>query len=95
VIGSISSSAINQVVGKLGELAITDNPSPIALIMTSTTSAQSTNVNLVQTSKSNQTGGRKNHNCRKKNAPAEKSELNSKEPNTGGNKGKKNVKFHA
>ena len=48
---------------------------------------------MVQTSNSNKTGGRKNHNQRKKNAPIEQSDLNAKEHNTGSNKGKKKVKF--
>ena len=72
VIGYVSSSAVNQVAEKLGQLAIIDNPSPTASTTTSTTSfAQSTDVKLVQTSKSNQAGGWKNHNRRKKNAPTE------------------------
>jgi ribosomal protein L44E len=77
----------------LCQLAITDNPTSTTSTTTSNTSAQSTDVNLVQTSKSNQTSGRKNRNRRKKNAPTEQSELNAKEPNTGGNKGKKKLKF--
>ena len=47
VIGSISASTINQVVGQLGQLAITDNPASTASATTSTTSAKSTDVNLV------------------------------------------------
>ena len=93
VIGSVSSSVVNQVARQLGQLAITDNLAPIASTTTSTTYAQSTDVNLVQTSKSNQTGGRNNCNRWKKNAPTKQSELNAKEPNVGGNKGKKKVKF--
>lgn len=62
MIGFVSSSVVNQVVRKLGQLAITNNPIPTASTTNSTTSAQSTNVNLVQTSKSNQTSRRKKHN---------------------------------
>jgi predicted transcriptional regulator len=54
VIGYVSSSTVNQVVEQLGQLAIADNPAPITSATTSTnSSAQSTDVNLVQTSKSN------------------------------------------
>ena len=60
VIGYVSSSPMNQVVGQLVQLAITGNLTPTTSVMTSTTSSQSTDVNLVQTSKSNQTSGRKN-----------------------------------
>ena len=94
MISYVSSFTANQVVGQLGELAIIDNPAPTTLTITSTTSsAQSIDVNLVQTSKSNQVGGRKNCNHQKKNAPIEKCEQNAKEPNDGGNKWKKKVKF--
>ena len=62
VIGLVSSFAVNQVAGKPGQLYITENLAPTTLAMTSTTFAQSTNVNLVKTSKYNQTGGRKNRN---------------------------------
>jgi hypothetical protein len=62
VIGFVSSSVVNQVSRKLGQIANTDNPTPTASTMTSTTSTQSIDVNLIQTSKSNQTSGRKNHN---------------------------------
>ena len=47
VIGYVSTSTINQVVGELVQLAITDNPAPTASITTSTTSAQSTDFNSV------------------------------------------------
>lgn len=90
MIDFVSASTVNQVVGKLGQLSITDNPISIASETTSTTFAQSTDVNLVQTSK---TSRQKNHNQRKKNAPTKQSEANSKEPNTGNNKGKKKLKF--
>lgn len=95
MIGFVSSSTINQIVRKLGQLSIDDNPTPTSSKMTSTTSfAQSINVNLVKTSKYNQACGRKNRNQRKKNAPTEHNEKNAKEPNVGSNKGKKKVKFH-
>lgn len=90
VIGSVSASAINQVVGHLGQLVITDNLVSTTLATTSTTSPQSTDVNLVQTSK---TSRRKNHNQCKKNAPTKQSEDNAKEPNTGNNKEKQKLKF--
>ena len=93
VIGYLSSFDVNQVVRQLGQLAITNNPASTALATTSTTSAQSTHVNLVQTSKSNQTSRRKNCNQQKMNAPTKQSESNAKEPNVGGNKGKKKLKF--
>jgi hypothetical protein len=80
VIGSVSSSIVNQVVRKLGQLTITDNPTPTASAMTSTTSAQSTDVNLVQTSNSNQVGGSNNRNRQKKKVHVEKSDLNAKSP---------------
>jgi hypothetical protein len=73
VIGFVLASVVNQVEGQLGQLAIINNPASIASATTSTTFTQSTDVNLVQTSKSNQTGGRKNRNRQKKNAPAEQS----------------------
>ena len=47
LIGYVSSSTINQVARQLGQLDITDNPTPTTSTMTSTTSAQSTDVNLV------------------------------------------------
>lgn len=90
VIASIWPSAINQVAWQLGQLAITENLASIASTTTSTTSSQSIDVNLVQTSK---TSRRKNHNQRKNNATTEQGELNIKEPNVGGNKGKKKLKF--
>ena len=68
VIGSISTSVVNQVSRQLVQLAITDNPTSTASETTSTTSPQSSNVNLVQTSKTNR---RKNHNQHKNNAPTE------------------------
>ena len=93
VIGSISASIVNQVSRKLGQLAIIDNPASMALETTSTTFSQSTDVNLVQTSKSNQTIRRNNRHQCKKNAPTKQSEPNAKEPNAAGNEGKKKIKF--
>ena len=49
MISCVSASTISQVVRQLGELSITDNPISTALATTSNTSAQSTDVNLVQT----------------------------------------------
>lgn len=89
-IGSVSASTIIQVVKQLVQLAVIDNPTSTALAKTSTTSTQSTDINLVQTSK---TSRRKKHNQCKKNAPTEQSEENAKEPNASGNKGKKKLKF--
>ena len=90
IIGFVSTSNVNQVVGQLGQLDIIDNPASTASTTTSTTYAQSTDVNFVQTSK---TSRRKKCNQHKKNAPTEQSEANAKEPNTGNNKGKKKLKF--
>jgi ribosomal protein L44E len=91
VIGFVSTSAISQVVRQLSQLVVTNNPTSTGLAMTSNTSAQSTDVNMVQTSK---TSRRKNLNQRKKNAPIEQSEANVKEPNpSNNNRGKKKLKF--
>ena len=90
MISYVSTSTINQVAGQLGQLAITNNLASTASTTTSTTFSQATDVNLVQTSK---TSRRKNHNQHKKNAPTQQSEANSYEPNAGGNKGKKTLKF--
>ena len=75
VIGSVSASTVSQVAGQLVQLAITDNPASTTLEMTSNTPTQSTNVNLVQTSKNNRW---KNHNQRRKNTSGEQGEPNVK-----------------
>ena len=91
VIGYVSTSIVNQVVRKLGQLAITDNLASTTSATTSNTFSQSTDVNLVQTSK---TSKWKNHNQHKKNALIEQSEANVKEPNpSNNNKGKNKLKF--
>ena len=51
MIGFVSTFVVYQVVRQLDQLAIIDNPTSIASETTSNTSTQSTNVNLVQTSK--------------------------------------------
>ena len=92
MIGFVSTSTVSQVVQKLGQLDITDNPTSTTLAMTSNTPTQSTDVNLVQTSK---TSRQKNRNQRRKNASIEKGEANVNKTQSGNNnnKGKNKLKF--
>ena len=92
VIGSISTSSVSQVAGKLGQLAITDKPTSTTSETTSNDLSQSTDVNMVQTMKSNR---RKIRNQWRKNASGERDEANIKEPQPGNNnkKGKEKLKF--
>lgn len=68
MISFVFALTVSQVVIQLIQLAIIDNPASTTSKTTLNTSAQSTNVNLVQTSK---TSRWKNCNERKKNAPIE------------------------
>ena len=52
VISSISATSISQVARQLGQLAIIDKPATTTLATNSNDSTQSTDVNMVQTSKS-------------------------------------------
>ena len=52
VIGSISTTSVSQVAGQLGQLALTDKPAAQTPTTTSSEPALSTDVNMVQTSKS-------------------------------------------
>ena len=52
VIGFVSTTSVSQVAGQLGQLAITDKPTLMTLATNSNDPAQSTDVNMVQTSKS-------------------------------------------
>lgn len=92
MIGFVSSSPVSQVVGQLGQLAITDNPASTTSETTSNNPAQATDINMVQTSK---TSRWKSHNQWRKNASGEQDEANIKEPQFGNNnkKGKKKLKF--
>ena len=92
MIGYVSTSSVSQVVGQLGQLAITDKPISTTSTTTSNDPAQSTDVNMVQTTKSSR---RKSHNQQRKNSSGEQEEANTKEPQPGNNnkKGKKKLKF--
>ena len=92
VIDYVSASTVSHVVGKLGQLSITDDPASTTLTTNSNNPAQSTEVNLVQTSKRSRW---KNHNQQRKNAPIEQGEANVKEPQSenNNNQGKTKLKF--
>ena len=53
VIGSFSTTSVSQATRQLGQLAITDKPASTTSTTNSNDPTQSTNVNMVQTSKSN------------------------------------------
>ena len=63
MIGYVSTTSISQVVGQLGQLAITEKPTSTTSATSSNDLAQSTDVNMVQISKSNR---RKSRNQRRK-----------------------------
>jgi ribosomal protein L44E len=91
VIGSISATSVSQVAGQLGHLAIMDKPAATTSATTSSDLAPSTDVNMVQTSKSSR---RKRRNQRRKESSGEQEEANPKETPSGKNKkGKKKLKF--
>jgi hypothetical protein len=52
MIGSVSASSVGQVARQLGQLTITDKPAAMTPTTTSSDPAPSTDVNMVQTSKS-------------------------------------------
>ena len=68
VIGFVSTTSVGQVVGQLGHLTITDKPTAMTPKTTSSDPAPSTDVNMVQTSKSSR---RKNKNKQQKEASGE------------------------
>ena len=92
MIGFVSTTSISQIVGQLGQLAITDKPTSMTSATNSNDLAQSTDVNMVQTTKSSR---RKSRNQRRKNSFGEQEEANTKETQLGNNnkKGKKKLKF--
>ena len=51
VIGSVSTTSVSQVAGQLGQLALIDKPTTKTPATTSSDPAQSTDMNMVQTSK--------------------------------------------
>ena len=53
VIGYVSTTSVSQVVRQLGQLAITDKPTSTTSTTNSNDPTQSTDVNMVQTTKSN------------------------------------------
>ena len=63
VIGSVSATLVSQVAGQLGQLALIDKPATMTPTTTSSDPALSTDVNMVQTSKSSRC---KNRNQRRK-----------------------------
>jgi hypothetical protein len=91
VIGSISTTSVSQVAGQLGQLALTDKPTAKTPATTSSDPAPSTDVTLMQTSKSSR---RKNRNQQRKESSGEQEEATPKEAPSGKKKnGKKKVKF--
>ena len=98
VVGSASSTVATQLVGQFSQMMLSDNPTNVAPIKTSTTSSgQSSEVNYVQTTApktSQQPGVKKksNNNCRKKIYSTEPTRQTNQEPNVGGSKSKRNFK---
>ena len=91
VIGSVSTTSVSQVAGQLGQLALTDKPAAKTPVTTSSEPSPSTDVNMVQTSKSSR---RKNRNQQRKESSGEQEEATPKEAPSGKKKkGKKKVKF--
>ena len=91
MIGSVSTTFISQVVGQLGQLAIIDKLASMTSATNSNDPTQSTDVNMVQTSKYSRC---KSQNQRRKKSSSEQEEANSKETQPGNNKkGKKKLKF--
>ena len=91
VIGFVSTNSVSQVAGQLDQLALTDKPAVTTPATTSSEPAPSTDVNMVQTSKSSRC---KNRNQRLKESSAEQEEATPKETPSGKRKkGKKKVKF--
>ena len=68
VIGSVSTTSVSQVARQLGQLALIDKPTTKTPATTSSDPAPSTDVNLVQTSKSSR---RKNRNQQRKESSGE------------------------
>ena len=91
MIGSVSTTLVSQVVGQIGQLALTNKPAVTTPATTSSEPAPSTDVNMVQTSKSSR---RKNRNQQRKESSGEQEEATPKEAPSGKKKkGKKKVKF--
>ena len=91
MIGSVSATSVSQVTGQLGQLALTDKPTAKTSATTSREPAPSSDVNMVQTSKSSR---RKNWNQQRKESFGEQEEATPKEALSGKKKkGKKKVNF--
>ena len=75
VIGSVSTTSVSQVAGQLGQLALTDKPATQTPTTTSNEPAPSTDVNMVQTSKSSR---RKNRNQQRKESSGEQEKATPK-----------------
>ena len=96
MVGFVSSTTATQLVGQLGQLVLSDDPTQEAPATTTTiASTQSSKVNSVQTVKSSQPLGnkKKNNNHRKKNTSTEQTEQTNFESNVGGSKGKGKFKY--
>ena len=97
VVGSVSSTTATHLVGKLGQLALSDNPTQEASATTTTNaSTPSSEVNSMQTANSSQPSGnmKKNNNRnKKKNNSIEKTDQTNSASNAGGNKGQCKLKY--
>ena len=99
VVGSASSKVATQLVGKHGQLTLSDNPTNATPVTIATTSsAQSSEVNFVQTTApktSQQPGGKKinNNNHRKKNSSTHPTGQTNQESNVGGSQSKRKFKY--
>ena len=99
MVGSTSSTAATQLVGKLSQMTLSDKPTNAASVTTSiATSSQPSEVNYVQTiasKTSQQPGGKKknNNNRHKKNSSIELTGQINQETNVGGSKSKRKFKY--
>lgn len=99
VFGSASSTATTQLVGKLSQMTLSNNPTNATSVTTSiATSSQSSDVNFMQTttSKTSQHPGgkkKKNNNRCKKNSSTQLTGQINQETNVGGSKSKQKFKY--
>ena len=93
MIGFVSTTFVSEVVGQLGQLAITDKPTSMTSATNANDPAQSTDVNMVQTSKSSR---RKSRNQRRKIHPASRRRPTLRKPHLAIIKReRRNSSFHA
>ena len=97
MVGSASSTSTTEIVGKIGQLDISDNPTKAALVRIATIlSVESSEVNYVQTntpktSQQPMSKKRNNNNCCKKNSSIELTGQTNQDSNARGSQSKQKI----